>query len=111
VEHNLLRIAQEAVTNVLNHADASTIWLRLRMEPDRLFLTIDDNGCGFELSGAFATEGGHFGLLGMRERAERLGGELDLSSELGVGTHVKVSIPLSSEDPHRLTQLQSHRVL
>jgi nitrate/nitrite-specific signal transduction histidine kinase len=67
------------------------------MGPGKLLLTVNDNGRGFELSGAFETAGGHFGLLGMRERAERLGGELVLSSELGVGTRVDVSIPLSSE--------------
>ena len=108
VEHNLLRIAQEAVTNALNHADASKIWLRLRTERDRLFLTVEDNGRGFELSGAFVTTGGHFGLLGMRERAERLGGEFAISSELGVGTQVKVDIPLSSDGSHRESQLHSH---
>jgi two-component system sensor histidine kinase DegS len=71
-------------------------------------LTVEDNGRGFELSGAFVTTGGHFGLLGMRERAERLGGEFAISSELGVGTQVKVDIPLSSDGSHRESQLHSH---
>jgi signal transduction histidine kinase/ligand-binding sensor domain-containing protein len=95
VEHNVMRISQEAVTNALKHAGADKIWIRLWVGPGELLLTIKDNGRGFDLSRAFVTGGGHFGLLGMRERAERLGGELDLSSEPGAGTQVNVSIPLS----------------
>ena len=95
VEHNLIRISQEAVTNALKHADADKIWIHLGMEPDRLVLSVRDNGRGFEIPAKFETVGGHFGLLGMRERAERLGGELKLSSEPGVGTQIDVIIPLA----------------
>ena len=95
VEHNLIRISQEAITNVLKHAGADTIRISLRMEPCGLLLTVKDNGRGFQLAQAFTTSGGHFGLLGMRERAERLGGKLDLSSEPGNGTQITVTIPLS----------------
>ncbi len=94
VEQNVLRIAQEAVTNALKHAHASRIWMHLRMEARKLVLTVKDDGQGFEPSGVFSIVGGHFGLLGMRERAERLGGELELSSEPGGGTQVRVSVPL-----------------
>ncbi len=97
VEQNVLRIAQEAVTNALKHSGAKTIRIDLHMEARKLELAVRDDGRGFELSGAFVSVGGHFGLLGMRERAERLGGELELSSEPGAGTVVKASVPLSSE--------------
>ena len=93
-EQQLLRIAQEAVTNVLKHAGASKIWVKLHMEARRLFLRIVDNGRGFEQQDAFSSQGGHFGLIGMRERAERLGGELRLASQPGGGTEVEVKVPL-----------------
>jgi len=94
MEQQLLRIAQEAVTNTTKHADASRIEIHLQREPKRLRLRIVDNGRGFEERDAFAVQGGHFGLIGMRERAERLGGELRLVSQPGQGTQVEVSVPL-----------------
>ena len=94
MEQHLLRIAQEAVANVLKHAGARRIWIRLHMEARKLYLRIKDDGRGFDQNGVFSTLGGHFGLLGMRERAERLGGELRLASHPGEGTEVEVSVPL-----------------
>jgi len=94
MEQHLLRIAQEAVTNVLKHAGASQIWVKLHMEARKLFLRIVDNGHGFDQQDVFASRGGHFGLIGMRERAERLGGELRLASHPGEGTEVEVKVPL-----------------
>jgi signal transduction histidine kinase len=93
-EQQLLRIAQEAVTNALKHAGASRIRVKLDLETRRLFLRIVDNGRGFEQQDAFSSQGGHFGLIGMRERAERLGGELRLASQPGGGTEVEVKVPL-----------------
>ncbi len=94
MEQHLLRIAQEAVTNVLKHAGASQIWIKLHMEARKLHLCIIDNGQGFDQQDVFASRGGHFGVLGMRERAERLGGELRLDSHPGEGTEVQVKVPL-----------------
>jgi signal transduction histidine kinase/ligand-binding sensor domain-containing protein len=94
MEQHLLRIAQEAVTNVLKHAGASKVWVRLHMEARKLYLRVADNGHGFEQQDAFSSKVGHFGLLGMRERAERLGGELHLASHPGEGTEVEVTVPL-----------------
>jgi signal transduction histidine kinase/ligand-binding sensor domain-containing protein len=94
MEQHLLRIAQEAVTNVLKHAQASRIWVKLNLEARHVFLRIVDNGRGFDHGNAFASRGGHFGLLGMRERAERLGGDLKLASHPGEGTQVEVTVPL-----------------
>jgi signal transduction histidine kinase len=93
-EQHLLRIAQEAVTNVLKHAGATLIKLKLHMEARKLHLRIVDNGHGFEQKDAFSSLGGHFGLIGMRERAERLGGELHLATHPGEGTQVEVTVPL-----------------
>jgi signal transduction histidine kinase/ligand-binding sensor domain-containing protein len=94
MEQHLLRIAQEAVANVLKHAGANQIWVKLHTEARRLYLRVVDNGRGFDQSGAFNALGGHFGLIGMRERAERLGGELKLASHPGEGTEVEVTAPL-----------------
>ena len=94
-EQHLLRIAQEAVTNAVKHSHASEVRIQLEMERRKLSLRVADNGQGFEQTEAFSEVGGHFGLLGMRERAERLGGELQLHSEPGHGTEVEVTVPLS----------------
>jgi signal transduction histidine kinase len=94
VEQHLLRIAQEAVTNVVKHAGASKIVIKLHREARKLYLRIVDNGRGFEQRDAFSAVGGHFGLIGMRERAERVGGELRLASHPGEGTEVEVMVPL-----------------
>ena len=94
MEQQLLRIAQEAVANIMKHANASRIGIKLEREPKSLRLRIVDNGRGFEERDAFAAHEGHFGLIGMRERAERLGGELRLASQPGAGTEVEVSVPL-----------------
>ena len=95
MEQHLLRIAQEAVTNTVKHAAAKSIRIRLDMEARRLRLRVADDGQGFEQQEAFSAPGGHFGLLGMRERAERLGGALNLRSRPGDGTEVEVTVPLS----------------
>ena len=94
MEQHLLRIAQEAVTNALKHAGASKIRVKLHMEARKLYLRIVDNGRGFDQEDVFQSRGGHFGLIGMRERAERLGGELRLASQPGEGTEVEVTVPL-----------------
>ncbi len=95
MEQNLLRIAQEAVANTIKHAHAKAVQIRLEMENGRLRLLVVDDGQGFEQREAFSEIGGHFGLLGMRERAERLGGELELHSQPGHGTQVEVRVPLA----------------
>lgn len=94
MEQHLLRIAQEAVTNVLKHASARKIWVKIRVEARKLYLAIVDDGLGFDQHDVFASRGGHFGVMGMRERAERLGGELRLDSQPGEGTQVEVTVPL-----------------
>lgn len=94
MEHNLLRIAQEAITNASKHARASRIEVKLERTTKIVSLKIFDNGCGFHVDDAFAGMGGHFGLIGIRERAERIGGEFHLQSEPGAGTEVEITVPL-----------------
>jgi len=95
MEQHLLRIAQEAVTNTVKHAHAQEVKIKLDMENGNLHLQVMDDGQGFEQTDAFSEIGGHFGLMGMRERAQRLGGELQLASKPGEGTTVEVTVPLA----------------
>jgi signal transduction histidine kinase len=95
LEQHLLRIAQEAVTNALKHAKAQTIWVELEARASMLRLRVRDDGQGFDPSASFSIVGGHFGILGMRERAARLGGKLHLASGPGSGTHIEVSVPFA----------------
>ena len=95
-EVGLFRILQEALTNVLRHADAQTVELTLSVEGRELCLTISDDGRGFEPS---AGRSSSFGLVGMRERVLMLGGTLDLHSEPGEGTTLAVRVPLIQRQP------------
>jgi two-component sensor histidine kinase len=97
LQDNLLRIAQEAVANTLKHAKAAKIWIELRLAGPAVALRIQDNGVGFEPSGALSMLGGHYGILGMRERAAKLGGEFHLASRPGGGTLVEVKVPLAAK--------------
>jgi signal transduction histidine kinase/ligand-binding sensor domain-containing protein len=94
-EQHLLRIAQEAVANALKHAGAKRIRIELTADGGSVRLRITDNGRGFDQQSAFSSTSAHFGLLGMRERAERLGGKMRLASQPGEGTEVEVTAPLS----------------
>jgi ligand-binding sensor domain-containing protein/signal transduction histidine kinase len=93
VESNLLRIGQEAMTNVMKHAKAERIRVELAFEPKQVGLRVKDDGCGFEAQGGVASADGHFGLIGMRERAERLRGKLAVESHPGAGTEIIVTAP------------------
>jgi signal transduction histidine kinase len=94
----LYRIAQEALTNVQRHARASHAELALVFDPGLAQLELNDDGIGFtppSSPGAFAAQG-HFGLLGMRERADLIGARLEILSSPGHGTTVRVGLPLPS---------------
>jgi signal transduction histidine kinase len=94
IEENFLRIGREAIVNVIKHAQATTVNIRLAFEPRRVVLEIKDNGRGFVPGQAAGPDEGHFGVLGMAERIKRLGGKFDLISAPGKGTSVKVEINL-----------------
>ena len=94
LEGHLLRIGQEATTNALKHAGASHIRLELRYDPNSVQLAVSDDGCGFDAQSAAPSDAGHFGLLGMRERAEKIGGRLKIASDAQTGTVVEVFVPL-----------------
>ncbi|NJM74309.1 MAG: response regulator, partial [Scytonema sp. RU_4_4] len=91
VETNLLRIAQEALTNTLKHADASAIEVELTFASQAISLRIQDNGRGFHPE---LQNGKGFGLVGMHERIRGLGGQLKIKSQPGQGTEMLAVVPL-----------------
>ena len=89
---NLFRIVQESVTNALRHSQCSQINIRLVRTPEgQLDLSIQDDGTGMNICNVDQTR--HFGLLGMRERAQALSGTFSVDSLMGQGTHIRISIP------------------
>ena len=90
VEENLLHIGQEALTNSLKHAHATKFQARLSFNPDAVSLELQDNGDGFNVGNA---NGGGFGLIGMKERAEQIGATVDVSSKPGAGTSIVAVSP------------------
>jgi len=93
-EHSL-HIVKESLTNVAKHAKADKVWLSIERHPRRISIEVRDNGRGFdtELIGKMT---GHYGLLGLRERARLIGGELQIFSQgQGEGTTLKLSVPVA----------------
>src|SRR6266498_4068924 len=102
VELALYRIAQEALNNVIHHAKADHASLQIAFGQE-IKLEVTDNGTGFSVPKSpteFAPKG-HFGLLGMRERADLIGGRLEVQSEEGKGTRLSVRLDISSSHPKR----------
>jgi len=96
VENNLLRVGQEAITNATRHAGARHIEVSLDYAESQLRLVVRDDGRGFDAGQPPPGEGG-FGLVGIRERAADLKGELRISSAPGDGTEISLSVPLLAE--------------
>jgi signal transduction histidine kinase len=101
VEVELMRIVQEAITNVRRHAQASNLWLNVTVEPPRALISVTDDGRGLR-PGRLDS----FGITGMRERARRIGAELRVSPGPNGGTMVEVALGTgSSTKPQQLPQL------
>lgn len=94
-EISLFGIVQEGVNNIIKHAQATTVLIRIVGLADHIEMTIRDDGKGFDPAQVQErySQRGSFGLLNMQERATRIGGELQLTSEIGKGTLVSVSVP------------------
>ncbi len=93
-EYQLLRIAREVVSNVVAHANATVLRVTLQINKGQLLLTFEDNGVGFNAQNGVQVLD-HFGLVGIRERAEEIGAELTLSSAPGAGTTIVIRLPLT----------------
>jgi signal transduction histidine kinase len=87
----LYRAAQEGLTNVRKHANAHAAVIRLAYLPDSVSLEVRDDGCGLDADDG--NDGGGFGLVGIRERVDRLGGSLTVESAPGAGVTVRVEVP------------------
>jgi signal transduction histidine kinase len=106
IESAVYRIVQEALTNAAKHSGASHVAVSLRIAGDRLVASVRDDGSGFtpDAEAPNAPRAGSpeplsgFGLRGMRERAELVGAELEVGSQPGVGTTVRVSVPIAGSD-------------
>jgi len=98
IEENLLRIGQEAVTNTVKHAGASLVKVELHFTPQQVILQIHDDGKGFDPGTCTGPKDGHFGLLGINERTERMGGHVHITSAPHSGTTIRVEIPTPAQN-------------
>ena len=94
IEYQLLRIAQEALNNVVKHSGARRLEVQLEQTPQQISLQIKDDGAGFD---AGRQRFGHFGLVGMTERAKEIGAQISIGSKAGQGTTLAVVVPLKRE--------------
>lgn len=93
VRHNIFLIVKEALNNVLKHAGGKVVQLQVKLDGDKLRIIIADDGKGFSPATTVAN-GGHSGLENMKQRAQALGGELNVTSELGKGARVELAVNL-----------------
>ncbi len=100
IETACFRVAQEAITNVLRHAHAAHLWVRLFTAEGQLGLSVRDDGAGFDLDAARrrAAAGGSLGVVGMEERVALVGGSFELRTAPGQGTVLLATFPLSSKE-------------
>ena len=107
IEYQLLRIIQEVVSNTLAHARAKTLLIRLNVNEGELHLTLEDDGIGFtpdEQQSPF----GHFGLIGIRERADEIDARLEVTSGKDAGTRITISVPLPETEGTGATEELAH---
>ena len=95
--HTILRIIRELATNAIRHGRATAIQIAGGIEGDQLTFSVYDNGCGFDPETVPGITEGHFGLLGIRERIDLLGGELSVRSGNGNGTKISIRLKLPTE--------------
>jgi signal transduction histidine kinase len=97
-QHHILALTKEALNNILKHAQASEVRVQFEKNERQAQLTIQDNGQGFELPKDWLVlvRAGHLGLLGMRERAEAVGGTLEVTSQPRKGTLIQASVPVKT---------------
>jgi len=102
LEVELFRIAQESVKNIIRHANAKRVHISLRSEYGRVILEVQDDGAGFDPEAAMdpLSPRPAWGLLGMKERAEGLGGTMLIDSRPGAGTRILVEVPFAQEVGH-----------
>ncbi|WP_336087711.1 sensor histidine kinase [Nocardia sp. SSK8] len=105
----LYLVTREAIRNAVTHADPAAIEITVDATDDRLRITVADDGRGFDAQSVRIDDGEHIGLFSMRERAELLGGELRVGSELGVGSRVTVEVAIPDHRVHSIVLERSER--
>ncbi len=98
VEYIVLMVAREAVYNAVHHAQPREVCIRVSFEPDNVRMQVLDDGCGFDPAEVLAAQSVHFGLVGMRERVEHVGGRFEVKSAPGRGTQLSVELPVHPAD-------------
>ncbi len=93
VSSQLMRIIQEALTNVRRHSDASKVLIQCGQEDGLVYMSVEDNGWGFNPDQIIKEEDQRYGLKIMGERAESVGGSLEFDSHPGAGTRIIVRVP------------------
>ncbi|NJP05705.1 MAG: response regulator [Chloroflexaceae bacterium] len=104
VEAHLIRIIQEALSNVRKHAGASLVTLSFELLGERVRLSIVDNGRGFDLFAHAGETAQGYGLRSMHERIGEIEGTLDIQTQLGMGTQISIVFPLQTSDSQQTTQ-------
>jgi PAS domain S-box-containing protein len=97
VEVQLLRVIQEALTNSRKHSGAHTLRVCVELDGKKAYITITDDGHGFDTSRLEGSDGSHFGLIFMRERMEQIGGSMKIDSIPGSGTVLKLDVPIRKQ--------------
>lgn len=99
VETALFRVVQEAITNIARHAMARNVWIVFATQEERIEITIEDDGIGFDMvSVTLSPDSGRgLGLLGMQERVELLGGQFHIDSAPGFGTRIHIAVPVKED--------------
>ena len=109
IQEQLVLIGREAVINALRHSNATDIEVEIQYLSRLLHVFVRDNGCGISVEAVPKESGPHWGLRGMRERAENLGARLDIWSRPRAGTEVRVAVPIdvAKSKPSKLSNTRS----
>ena len=96
-ELTIYRVIQESLNNIKKHSEATSVTVKLRFTGDRVSIEVNDNGKGFDYFKTIrqAATSGHMGLLGMRERALMMGGNLKINSKMGGGSRINLTLPIT----------------
>ena len=95
--HALLRVIRELVVNAIRHGNATTVKVAGTIDGDKLLCSVTDDGCGFNPDAAPGILQGHFGIQGIQERIDEIGGTYEISSTPGKGTKATISVPIPHE--------------
>lgn len=97
ISEHCLRVISECLSNIARHAKATNIWIRIEEKEKVLFISVKDDGIGFNTDMKINKDG-HYGLLGIQERVRIIGGKVDIDSKKDKGTNVQINIPLQGAE-------------